>query len=170
PAPPLFLLSIHAPGGRRRPLRSRCRRRALRRLEEADVVKAATAALGEEADASLLRQAARIADGNVARAIALSGGPQLALREKIVELLDRLPASDPRALHALADSIERGDDDLFEIFIETAQNWLSSRLDRTSAPARLARVAEAWQRLAPAPRATQTFHLPPHPPAFSPFT
>jgi len=170
PARSLFLLVSHAPGRLLPTIRSRCRRLALRRLEEADVVKAATAALGEEADASLLRQAARIADGNVARAIALSGGPQLALREKIVELLDRLPASDPRALHALADSIERGDDDLFEIFIETAQNWLSSRLDRTSAPARLARVAEAWERLDRAARDTETFNLERKPLVFNVFS
>src|SRR5262249_27962232 len=106
----LFLVVSHAPGRLLPTIRSRCRRLTLKPLAEDDVVRAAAAALGDDADEKVLRQAARAADGSVARAIALSGGPQLALRDKIVGMLDRLPATDARELHALGDSLERGDD------------------------------------------------------------
>jgi DNA polymerase-3 subunit delta' len=166
----LFLVVSHAPGRLLPTIRSRCRRLTLRPLAEDDVVTAATAALGDDADQAALRQAAHAADGSVARAIALAGGPQLALRDKVADLLDRLPATDPRALHALGDSIERGDDDLFEVFIETARNWLSARLDRTAEPARLARVAEAWDKLNRAATDTETYNLERKPLVFNVFS
>jgi DNA polymerase-3 subunit delta' len=165
----LFLVVSHAPGRLLPTIRSRCRRLTLRPLDEADAVAAATAALGSEADETVLRQAAVAADGSVARAIALSGGPQLALRDTVVELLARLPATDPRALHALGDTIERGDDDLFEIFIETARNWLSDKLDGAADPGRLARVADAWERLNRASGDTETYNLERKPLVFNVF-
>jgi DNA polymerase-3 subunit delta' len=135
----------------------------------ADVVAAAAAALGEAADPAVLQQAAAAADGSVARVIALSGGPQLALRDKVIDMLEALPATDPRALHALGDSLERGDDALFEIFIETAQSWLSGRLDRGGEPGRLARVAEAWDRLNRAASDTEIYNLERKPLVFNVF-
>ena len=165
----LFLVVSHAPGRLLPTIRSRCRRLTLRPLDATDVVAAASAALGDEADAATLRQAAAVADGSVARAIVLSGGPQLALRDKVIDMLAALPATDPRALHALGDSLERGGDDLFEIFIETAQGWLSGRLDRGGEPARLDRVAEAWDRLAIAARDTETYNLERKPLVFNVF-
>lgn len=169
PSRSLFLVVSHAPGRLLPTIRSRCRRLTLRPLAEADVVAAAAAALGGGADEATLRQAAAAADGSVARAIALSGGPQLALRDKVIDLLEALPATDPRALHALGDSLERGDDALFEIFIETAQNWLSARLDRGGEPGRLARVAEAWDRLNRAAGDTETYNLERKPLVFNVF-
>jgi DNA polymerase-3 subunit delta' len=165
----LFLVVSHAPGRLLPTIRSRCRRLTLRPLEEAHVVAAAAAALGSEADEAALRQAAVAADGSVARAIALSGGPQLALRDTVIELLARLPATDPRALHALGDTIERGDDDLFEIFIETARQWLSDKLDRVADPGDLDRVAEAWERLNRASGDTETYNLERKPLVFNVF-
>jgi DNA polymerase-3 subunit delta' len=169
PARSLFLVVSHAPGRLLPTIRSRCRRLALRALGEEDIVSAAMAALGGEADEAALRAAAAAADGSVARAIALCGGPQLALRDKVVALLDRLPATDPRALHALGESLDRGEDDLFDVFIETARNWLSARLDRTSDPARLARVTEAWDQLNRAARETETYNLERKPLVFNVF-
>ena len=166
----LFLVVSHAPGRLLPTIRSRCRRLTLRPLEAADVVKAAAAALGDEVDEPTLRQAAAAADGSVARAIALSGGPQLALREKVIDLLDRLPATDPRALHALGDSLERGNDDLYEIFIETARNWLSAWLDRGGDPRRLDRIAEAWERLNRAASDTEIYNLERKPLVFNVFS
>jgi DNA polymerase-3 subunit delta' len=165
----LFLVVSHAPGRLLPTIRSRCRRLALRPLDEADVVAAATAALGGVADETALRQAAAAAEGSVARAIALCGGPQLALRDKVIELLGRLPATDPRALHALGDSLERGGDELFEIFIETARNWLSARLDQTPDARRLAPVADAWERLERAATDTETYNLERKPLVFNVF-
>jgi DNA polymerase-3 subunit delta' len=165
----LFLVVSHSPGRLLPTIRSRCRRLTLRPLGDADVVAAAAAALGGDADEATLRQAAAAADGSVARATALSGGPQLALRDKVIDMLEALPATDPRALHALGDSLERGDDALFEIFIETAQSWLSGRLDRGGEPGRLARVAEAWDRLNRAAVDTETFNLERKPLVFNVF-
>ena len=164
----LFLVVSHAPGRLLPTIRSRCRRLTLRPLGEDDVVRAATAALGGEADAGELRQAAAAADGSVARAIALAGGSQLALRDKLNELFGRLPATDPRALHALGDSIDR-DDDLFEVFIETSRNWLSVRLDRVTDPARLDRIAEAFERLNGAARDAEIYNLERKPLVFNVF-
>jgi DNA polymerase-3 subunit delta' len=166
----LFLVVSHAPGRLLPPIRSRCRRLTLRPLDEADVVQAAVTALGDGADEAALRQVAPAADGSVARAIALAGGPQLALRDKVIDLLDRLPATDPRALHTLGDSLERGGDELFDIFIETARNWLSARLDRTSDARRLARTAEAWERLNVAARDVATYNLERKPLVFNVFS
>jgi DNA polymerase III subunit delta' len=165
----LFLVVSHAPGRLLPTIRSRCRRLTLRPLAEDDVVAAATAALGGTADEAVLRAAAPAAGGSVARVIALAGGPQLALRDKVIELLDRLPATDPRALHALGDSLERGDGALFEIFIETARDWLSARLDQTSDARRLAPVADAWERLNRAASETETYNIERRPLVFNVF-
>jgi DNA polymerase III subunit delta' len=165
----LFLLVSHAPGRLLPTILSRCRRLTLRPLDDADVVAAATAALGSEADEATLRRAATAADGSVARTIALSGGPQLALRDKLIELLDRLPATDPRALHTLGDSLERGGDELYEVFIETARNWLSARLARGGEAARLDRIAAAWERLDRAARDAETYNLERKPLVFNVF-
>src|SRR5205807_3759790 len=80
----LFLVVSHAPGRLLPTIRSRCRRLTLRPLDTADVVEAAAAALGDEADEATLRQAAAAADGSVARAIALSGGPPLPLPHQVM--------------------------------------------------------------------------------------
>jgi len=85
----LFLVVSHAPGRLLPTIRSRCRRLTLRPLDQADVIGAAAAALGDGADETTLRQAAAAADGSVARAIALSGGPQLALRDKVIDQIGR---------------------------------------------------------------------------------
>ena len=166
----LFLVVSHAPGRLLPTIRSRCRRLTLRPLAEDDVVAAATAALGAAADTTTLRQAAHAADGSVARAIALAGGQLLALRDKMTELLERLPVTDPRALHALGDSLERGGDDLYAIFIETARDWLSGRIDRPAEPARLDRIADAWERLNRAARDAETYNLERKPLVFNVFS
>ena len=169
PARSLFLVVSHAPGRLLPTIRSRCRRLTLRPLDEADVAQAAASALGDT-DEATLRQAAGAADGSVARAIALYGGPQLALRDKVIDLLDRLPASDPRALHALGESLERSDGDMLEIFVETTRDWLSARLDRTSEPRRLALWAQAWERVNRSAREVETFNLERKPLVFSVFS
>ena len=67
----LFLLS-HAPGQVLPTIRSRCRRLLLRSLPPDDVAKAAAEILGLGEAEEALRRAAALADGSVARAIALS--------------------------------------------------------------------------------------------------
>src|SRR6185312_4866305 len=86
-------------------IRSRCRLLALRPLAADEVARAAAAAIGQSPTDAKVRAAAAVADGSVARALALLDGDALELRNRIVELLNRLPAVDPRALHALGDQL-----------------------------------------------------------------
>jgi DNA polymerase III subunit delta' len=129
-------------------IRSRCRVLALRSLSAADVARAAAAALAEEGAAADISAAAAVADGSVRRALALLDGDALDLRNGIVALLERLPAVDPRALHALGDRLYGTDAATLAAFVDTVNGWLSARLAAGAEdPARLARVAEAWERI-----------------------
>jgi DNA polymerase-3 subunit delta' len=170
----LFLLVSHAPGRLLPTIRSRCRRLMLRPLGQGDVVRAASAALGVAADEAALVAAAAAARGSVARALALSGGPMLALREKVAEMLKALPATDPRALHALGDQLDR-DRGLLEVFVGAVRDWLSARLDAQAGGgdpgnlARLNRTADLWERLNRSAREVETYNLERKPLVFSIF-
>jgi DNA polymerase-3 subunit delta' len=165
----LFLLVSHAPGRLLPTIRSRCRRLALRPLGPADVVRAAAVALAAEPDDPALMAAAAAARGSVAQAIALAGGPMLALREKVMELLKMLPATDPRALHALGDQLDR-DRGLLEVFVGAVRDWLSARLDAEAGNlARLARIADLWERLNRSAREVETYNLERKPLVFTVF-
>lgn len=131
----------------------------LRALDEADVSKAAAAALARSPDDEVLRRAAAAAEGSVARAIALVGGPLLAVRDTVIELMARLPATDARALHALGESLDRAEEGAFETFVDTVRDWLSARLGRDREPARLARVARAWDAVNRAAGEVEVYNL-----------
>ncbi len=170
----LFLLVSHAPGRLLPTIRSRTRRLMLRPLSQGDVVRAAAAALGAageepaQSEAGILAAAAA-ARGSVSRAIALAGGSMLALREKVSELLQALPAPDPRALHALGDQLDR-DRSLTEVFVGAVRDWLSARLDAEADNlARLARIADLWERLNRAARDTEAYNLERKPLVFAVF-
>ena len=165
----LFLLVSHAPGRLLPTIRSRCRRLALRPLGQADVVRAASVALGAKAGDPGLIAAAAAARGSVSRAIALAGGPMLALRERVAELLEALPATDPRALHALGDQLDR-DRGLLEVFVGAVCDWLSARLDAESGNlGRLGRIADMWERLNRSVREVETYNLERKPLVFAVF-
>ena len=157
----LFLLVSHAPGRLLPTIRSRCRRLALRPLGQDDVARAASIALGAGAGAGdpAVATAAAAARGSVSRAIALAGGPMLALREKVAELLGALPSTDPRALHALGDQLDH-DRGLLEVFVDSVRDWLSARLDtEVRNPGRLARAADLWDRLNRSARDVEIYNL-----------
>ncbi len=160
PARSLFVLVSHAPGRLLPTIRSRCRRLALKPLGQGDIVRAASAALGNAADAPTIATAAASAGGSVARAIALSGGPMLALRQKVTDLLAMLPATDPAALHAIGDQLDRGDRGLREVFVGAIRDWLSGRLDVAPVDLpRLAGVADLWDKLNRAARDVEIYNL-----------
>jgi DNA polymerase-3 subunit delta' len=152
----LFLIVSHAPGRLLPTIRSRCRMLMLRPLAETEVAEAAALALGLARD-PLIAKAAAAADGSVARAVALHGGPLLDLRERVLALLAHLPATDPRALHALGDLMERTDRDAFRTFVETVRDWLSGRLAQDVR--RAAPVAEVWDRLDRGAREIEVYNL-----------
>jgi DNA polymerase-3 subunit delta' len=166
----LFLLVSHAPGRLLATIRSRCRQLALRSLAAEDVARAAAAALGRSEDGAEVAAAAAAADGSVGRAVQLLGGDALKVRERVSELLAALPSVDAMALHALGDALGRADTQAFAAFVDTVRDWLSARLARGSAePARLAQVAQVWEKLNGAAREVEVFNLDRKPMVFAVF-
>lgn len=166
----LFLLVSHVPGRLLPTIRSRCRRLTLRALTQADVAKAAAAALGKDTNDADVHKASAAAEGSVARAIALLDGEHLAMRENIVALLNQLPQTDARALHALGDSLDRSDAHALATFVDTVRDWLSSRLAREAPDTRrLAQLAEVWEKLNRTAWEVEVFNLERKPMVFSVF-
>ena len=170
PSRSLFLLISHAPGRLLPTIRSRCRRLDLRSLQENDVARAAAAAIAVDADDPQIRAAAAASDGSVARALALLGGPALALRQRLTALLAALPTLDARALHALGEMLGRADDGALTTFVDVISDWLSARLDTDPRePRRLARVAEVWEKVHRAAQEVEVFNLDRKPLVFAVF-
>ena len=166
----LFLLITHSPGAALPTIRSRCRRLLLRPLSETDVRRAAATALGRAPDDAELTVAASVAGGSVARALAMLDGDALALRQRMAALLAALPGTDPRALHALGETLGGPDPRNFTVFVDIMNDWLSARL--TTGPQdtpRLARVATAFEKLNAAAQEVEEYNLDRKPFVFSAF-
>jgi DNA polymerase-3 subunit delta' len=164
----LLLLVSHAPGRALATIRSRCRRLMLRPLPEEDVARAAAASLGRDAGDPAMRAAVAAGEGSVARALALLDGPALALRERLLRQLDRLPAIDARSLHGFGEAL--GDESAFHAFRDTVNAWLTARLATTPQDiGRLARVAKAWEAINQTAQETQEYNLDRKPMVFAVF-
>lgn len=165
PARSLFLIVAHAPGRLLPTIRSRCRLLAFAALDERRVAEAGRSALermGGPYDESALDRAASLADGSVRRALTYVDPETLALVEAVRARLDALPGIDVPALLALAEDVagKAGESD-FAVMIDTVQSWLSDHLHAHAAaqPARLAPLAEVWDKLGRAARDVETFNL-----------
>jgi DNA polymerase-3 subunit delta' len=161
----LFLIVAHAPGRVLPTIRSRCRLLGFSALGQAEVAEAGRLALermGGPFDASALARAAGLADGSVRRALTYVDPETLALVESVRARLDALPGIDLAALLALAEDVagKAGESD-FAVMIETVQSWLSDHLHAHAAaqPARLAPLAEVWEKLGRAAREVETYNL-----------
>jgi DNA polymerase III subunit delta' len=166
----LLLLVSHSAGRVLPTIRSRCRVLALRSLAAEEVAHAAAVAAGRAPDDADIRAAAAVAEGSVRRALAFLDGDALDLRNRIVALLELLPALDPRALHALGDRLYGVDPGPLAAFIDTVNAWLSARL--AAGPpdsARLNRVAEAWEKVNRAAREAEEYNLERKPLVFNVF-
>jgi DNA polymerase III subunit delta' len=151
-------------------IRSRCRLLALRPLLATEVARAAATAIGEDAEVANIKAAAAVADGSVRRALALLDGEALDLRSRITALLEQLPAVDPRALHALGDRLYGSDPATLAAFVDTVNAWLSARLSSGEPDrARIARMAEVWERVNCSARDVETFNLERKPLVFNVF-
>jgi DNA polymerase III subunit delta' len=164
----LLLLISHAPARLLPTIRSRCRRLTLRPLSAADVASAAALALGRDAEDGELREASALAEGSVGRALTLLEGPALALRKRVVDLLERLPAVDPQALHALGDALGGYEPQRLASFIDAVNEWLAARLASASRE-RMLRIAEAWDKVNQAARDADEYNLERKPLVFSVF-
>jgi DNA polymerase-3 subunit delta' len=166
----LLLLISHAPGRELPTIRSRCRRLLLRPLDVADVARALAASTGRSADEAEVQEASVAADGSVARALALLDGPALALRQRVLELLAQLPQPDPRALHALGDALGGSEPQTLAAFMDMVNGWLSARLAADARDlSRMARVAQAWDKVNRAARDVETYNLERKPLVFAVF-
>jgi DNA polymerase-3 subunit delta' len=171
PARALLLLVSHSPGRELPTIRSRCRRLFLRPLAEEDVRAALAVATERDKDDPELVQAAAGADGSVARAMALLEGEGLALREQVLAALSELPNPDPRGLHAMAEKIAGTDPQVLAAFMDLVNGWMSQRLaGGQGAPDRLARIAEAWERINRGAREVESYNLDRKPFVFAVFT
>jgi len=165
----LFLIS-NAPGRVLPTIRSRCRLLMLRSLPAEDVAKAAAAVLGQSADDADIAAAAQAADGSVGRALMFLDGPALELRQRVLGLLDGLPQVDQRALHLLGDKLGGVDSAPLLAFMETVNSWLSGQLATSgNDKRRMARLAEAWDKVNTAGRDTEEYNLDRRPFVFSVF-
>jgi DNA polymerase-3 subunit delta' len=166
----LLLIVGHAPARLLPTIRSRCRRLLLRPLAGDDVASAVAAALERDAQEPELQEAAALADGSVGRALTLLDGPALALRTRIVGMLDKLPAIDPQALHALGDALGGYEPQRLAGFLDAANEWLSVQLTNTrNDKTRMLRIAEAWDKVNQAARDVDEYNLERKPLVFSVF-
>src|SRR6202045_44260 len=163
PRQSLFLLVSHAPARVLPTILSRCRKLALRPLAVDDVVAAAAQAAGLATDDSALAEAAEAAEGSVARALTLLGGDALKLQQRTLALLATLPRVDPRELHALGDALGGSDRVALAAFVDSVDRWVSERLgadaNANANLARLARLAEVWEKINRAARDTESYNL-----------
>ena len=156
----LLLLVSHSAARVPATLRSRCRILTLRPLVETDVAAAVAMATGSPADDAEVIAAAAAADGSVSRALAFLDGDALELRQRALDLLDKLPTLDTGALHALGEAIAGTDPLPLAAFLDTINAWLSLRLDREQGEiARLARLADASERINAAARDAEIYNL-----------
>ncbi len=166
----LLLLVSHSAARVPATLRSRCRILTLRPLATADVAAAVAAATGSPANDPEVAAAAAAGDGSVARALALLDEGALALRQQALDLLDRLPALDAKALHALGEALAGTDPAPLAAFVDTINAWLSQRVGGgRNDLERLARLAEASARINRAARDADTYNLERKPLVFSVF-
>jgi DNA polymerase III subunit delta' len=173
PRQSLFLLVSHAPARVLATIQSRCRKLPLRPLAVDDVIRAAAEAGQIPPDDPLLGEAAKAAEGSVARALTLLGGDALKLHQRTAALLETLPRVDPRELHALGDALGNSDRVALGAFIDSVDRWITLRL-RADGHAnanlpRLARLAEVWEKISRAARETESYNLERKPLVFSVF-
>ena len=167
----LLLLVSHSAARVPATLRSRCRILTLRPLSETDVAAAVAAATGLPAGDADIAAAAAAAEGSVARAFALLDEGALELRQQALDLLDRLPALDSKALHALGEALAGTDPQPLAAFVDTINAWLAQRVGRGRGNDldRLARLAEASERINAAARDAETYNLERKPLVFNVF-
>ena len=144
----LLLLVSNAPGRILPTIRSRCRALLLRPLSGRETAQAVAAVTGQTAEDQDIIEAVAAANGSPGRALKLLDSKVLALRRKVLDLLDQLPSPDPQAMHALGDALGYGDPAPLATFIDLVNDWLSDQLNGdNAAKPRLARIAQAWQEI-----------------------
>jgi DNA polymerase-3 subunit delta' len=166
----LLLLVSHAPGRILPTIRSRCRQLLLRPLSDQDLCSVIAAASGRSVDDPELIAGAAAAEGSVEQGLELLEGPTLALRQRVLLLLDRLPEIDHLAIHALGDVLSGVDPRPLSTFMETVNGWLSAKVrGHWSALDRAGPAALAWEQINAAARDAEAYNLERKPLVFNVF-
>ena len=166
----LLLLVSHSTARVLPTVRSRCRVLMLRPLSPDDVASATAAAIGGDRTDPRVAAAAAAAEGSVRRALALLDRNTLDLRNRVVSLLDRLPAVEPQGIHVIGDRLFGTDPATLSAFVDTVNGWLAARLAcGPQEPAILDRLAQAWEKFNAAARAVEEFNLERKPLVFNTF-
>jgi DNA polymerase-3 subunit delta' len=156
----VLLLVSHSPARVPATIRSRCRFIRMRGLAAIDVARAVAAASGRAESDPEVTAAAAVAEGSVRRALELLDSSALDLRNGVWALLERLPAVEPDALHALGDRLYGTDQAKLATFVETVNGWLASRLrNGPQQGAALDKIATVWGKFNQAARDVDAFNL-----------
>ena len=164
PSKSLFLIVSHAPQRLLPTLRSRCRRLGLGRLSP-ETVLLILRSLGQPWSAlreDLLQQAIVHADGSVRRALDMVDEDRIALAREVEVLLDALPGIDLGRVATLAEAIARkSGEERLSLVLDTVLAWIAGRARAGAAlgPARLAPLAEVWEKTTRAAREAEIFNL-----------
>lgn len=130
PAQAIVLMVSHAPGRLLPTIRSRCRRLALKPLEESTIIRI----LGEqrpELPAEDAQALARLAEGSAGRALELADQGGLALLREMLGLLDTLPRLDVVMLHKLAGRMGGAEGEAAFRTVTELLRWWLARLIRS---------------------------------------
>ena len=171
PASSLLLIVSNAPGRLLPTIRSRCRRVLLRPLSAENVARAVTdlAETNDEIPRDRINEASAASGGSVRHAVELLLEEGLEVRSLTTDLLARLPTIDGEDLHTLGDRIRRNEE--LTIFAETVGDWLAAAAtDTAQPPARLARLATAWEKVRRATVEAEVFNLDRKPLVFQVFS
>ena len=148
----LVLLVAHAPGRVLATIRSRCRRLALRPLDDDTVSRLVRRHFGDLSEAETVA-VARLAEGSPGRALALAEQGGLEVYRELVRVLASLPRLDIPAVHELAARLARRDSEVaYRTFTRLFVWWLArlarGRATGQAAPEVVAGEAEVMARLA----------------------
>ena len=168
----LLLLVSHAPGRIIPTIRSRCRFLVLRPLPAPEVATIVATALGRAPDEADIIEAADAANGSVEHALSLMDGPTLALRHRLLALLDQLPNPDPQAMHAIGEAISGSEAAPLATFIDIVNRWLSQQLnldEQQKQKQKMAHIATIWDQINSATRDAETYNLERKPLVFAVF-
>ena len=142
----VLLLVSHAPGGLLPTIRSRCRRLALKPLDEAAMQQALTGLL-PDLDAAERRGLGVLAEGSPGRAVTLAAQGGLKLLHGLLDMVGQLPRPDMAKLHAFGDALARDRSGAgFQLMTDLFRWWLA-RLVRASAAGRIG--GSGWAEIFP---------------------
>jgi DNA polymerase-3 subunit delta' len=160
----LFLIVSHAPQRVLPTIRSRCRRLLLRPLDDAHIT-SVIESLGSpwtDVPAPVVDRALQYGEGSVRRTLELLDADKVSFIDQIRRLLESLPKTDSKQVHALAEALARRDaEDSYELTLETVQRWVSDRLHEHAGlgASRLAPLVEVCEKIARAAREIDVFNL-----------